>query len=157
MKRYLVYRAVNDVDSITIDQPVLIQLQSSIQHPGQDAETHNLEATGTYIKKAGTSYLKFVETTEGKEIRTTVKMSDDDALILRRGALDMRLPFIVGSELPGTYGNGPASFKLRVKTKRLAINNGHQHGSFNVAYELHAEGALLGTYELTITYTEGTT
>ena len=29
-------------------------------------------------------------------------------------------------------------------------------GRFNVHYELHAEGSLLGTYELTITYTEGT-
>ena len=73
---------------------VSIKLQSSIQHPEQEKEVHLLELTGRYIKKAQTSYLKYEETTNGEKINTTVKIMDDEALILRSGAVNMRLPFV---------------------------------------------------------------
>lgn len=145
------------MESKGIGRPVFIRLQSSIRHPGQDEETHDLETTGRYIEKASTSYLKYDEITNEQEIRTTVKMGEEDALIMRSGAVDMRLPFIAGGERPGEYGNGLANFKLLVKTNRLELTE-HKDGlggQFGVAYELHAEGALLGIYELIITYTEG--
>lgn len=147
------------MESKEIGRPVFIRLQSSIRHPGQDEEMHELETTGRYIERANTSYLKYNEIANDQEIRTTVKMGNNDALIMRSGAVDMRLPFIADGEKPGDYGNGPANFKLLVKTNRLELT-AQQDGSggqFGVAYELHAEGSLLGTYELLITYTEGTT
>ena len=131
-----------------------IQLHSSIRHPGQDQENHELSLTGQLIEKKGSYYLKYAEQQNGQSVQTTVKMGAQDALILRSGAVSMRLPFILKGERPGTYGNGPASFNLLVKTTELEFNQ--QAGQFRVAYELHAEGSLLGTYELTITYTEGT-
>jgi len=146
------------MESKEIGRPVFIRLQSSIRHPGQDEEIHELETTGRYIERANTSYLKYDEIANDQEIRTTVKMGNNDALIMRSGAVDMRLPFIADGEKPGDYGNGPANFKLLVKTNRLELTE-HQDGSggqFGVAYELHAEGSLLGIYELLITYTEGT-
>ena len=146
------------MESKGIDQPVIIRLQSSIRHPGQDEETHELETLGRYIEKSNTSYLKYDEVANDQEIRTTVKMGNAEALIMRSGAVDMRLPFIADGERPGAYGNGPANFKLIVKTNRLELTEREDvlGGRFGVAYELHAEGALLGTYELIITYTEGT-
>lgn len=136
---------------------VSVKLQSSIQHPGQEKEVHLLETTGRYIKKAQTSYLKYEETTNGEKIDTTVKIMDGEALILRSGAVSMRLPFVKEHERPGTYGNGPAAFRLNVKTTALDFTDKDAGGEFNVNYELHADGALLGTYEITITYSEGTT
>lgn len=131
-----------------------IQLHSSIRHPGQDQEIHELSLTGQLIEKKGTYYLKYEEQQNGQSVQTTVKMGTEDALIFRSGAVSMRLPFIVKGERAGNYGSGPASFSLLVKTTRLDFEE--QAGRFHVAYELHAEGSLLGAYELTITYTEGT-
>ncbi|MFJ7934264.1 DUF1934 domain-containing protein [Sporosarcina sp. NPDC096371] len=131
-----------------------IQLHSSIRHPGQEQEIHELSLTGQLIEKKGKRYLKYEEQQNGREVMTTVKMGAEDALILRSGAVTMRLPFILDGERPGTYGSGPASFDLLVKTTQLECSE--QTGRFRVAYELHAEGSLLGIYELTITYTEGT-
>jgi uncharacterized beta-barrel protein YwiB (DUF1934 family) len=131
-----------------------IQLHSTIRHPGQDQEIHELSLTGQLIEKKGYYYLKYEEQQNGNSVLTTVKMGTEDALILRSGAVTMRLPFILEGERPGNYGSGPASFNLLVKTTRLEFSE--QAGRFHVTYELHAEGSLLGTYELTITYTEGT-
>ena len=140
-----------------IGRPVIVQLHSSIQHPGQDRETHALKATGRIIEKAGTSYLKYEEEQNGDNIQTTIKLGTEDALIMRKGAITMRLPFALEGERPGEYGNGPASFKLLVKTNQLEFKEEVKKtsGRFAVTYELHTEGSLLGTYELTITYSEG--
>ncbi|MER2088514.1 MAG: DUF1934 domain-containing protein [Sporosarcina sp.] len=140
------------------ERNVKIKLQSSIRHPGQDEEKHELNATGLLIEKAGKPYLKYEEEQGGKRIQTIVRLDSSDALIMRRGAVNMRLPFIEAGERSGTYGNGPAAFDLVVKTEKLDFTERKDGsgGRFNVNYNLHAEGSLLGTYELTITYTEGT-
>lgn len=140
------------------ERAVKIRLHSSIRHPEQDEETHELMATGLLINKAGKSYLKYEEQQNGQRIQTTVKLDATDGFIMRRGAVNMRLPFRENGERAGTYGNGPASFNLLVKTNALAFSEEKEGaaGQFTVNYDLHAEGALLGMYKLTITYTEGT-
>ena len=69
----------------------------------------------------------------------------------------MRLLFDTGRPRPGESAKRPETMKLLVKTKRLGFIEKEDlgNGRFNVAYELHAEGSLLGTYEITITYSEG--
>lgn len=128
-----------------------VRLRSMIRHVDQAADKHELEASGTLIEKAGKTYLRFVEDFNGEQVRTTVKLEEGDALIMRSGAVQMRLPFSPGEMRPGTYGNGPATFDLLVKTTKLEVGA----DKFVAHYELHAEGALLGKHELNITYTEG--
>ncbi|WP_339252024.1 DUF1934 domain-containing protein [Sporosarcina sp. FSL W8-0480] len=130
---------------------VRVQLQSSIRHDGQTADNHELTASGILIEKAGKTYLQFEENTDGQQVRTTVKLDKPDALIMRTGAVQMRLPFTVGEIRPGTYGAGPATFDLFVKTTKLEVTENR----FTAHYELHAEDALLGIHEMTIHYTEG--
>ncbi len=117
-----------------------------------------MSLAGQLIEKKGISYLKYEEQQSGNRILTTVKMGTKDALILRSGAVTMRLPFTTDGERAGTYGSGPATFDLLVKTDRLDFveEMDGSGGQFNVAYGLHADGSLLGTYKLIITYTEGT-
>ena len=102
--------------------------------------------------------MKYEEQQSGKSVQTIVKLDSTDALIMRRGAVTMRLPFVPAAERLGTYGSGPATFDLVVKTDKLDFTEQKDNsgGRFNVKYDLHAEGSLLGTYKLTITYTEGT-
>ena len=56
---------------------VTIKLHSSIRHPGQDEEKHELNAKGLLIEKAGKSYLKYEEQQSGKSIQTIVKLDSD--------------------------------------------------------------------------------
>ena len=144
------------MESKKIGQPVRIRLHSSIRHPGQEIETHELQATGQLIEKANAFYLKYDEDHNGDNIQTTLKMSNRNALIMRSGAVKMRLPFDAEENRVGEYGNGPATFTLQVKTNHLEFSREQTGGQFNVHYELHTEGSLLGTYKLNITYTEGT-
>ncbi|MBE1555754.1 DUF1934 domain-containing protein [Sporosarcina limicola] len=147
------------MESQDSERKVNIRLHSSIQHPGQDEEVHELKLLGQLIEKKGKSYLRYEEQQSGNLIRTTVKLDAEDALIMRKGAVNMRLPFVVAAEdRAGSYGNGPASFNLIVKTHRLEHKEeqGGTGGEFKVHYGLHADGSPLGTYKLTITYREGT-
>lgn len=130
-----------------------VQLRSIIQHPEQSVETHHMKATGEIIEKKGQLYLLFEERQEGRPVvRTTVKLHGEDAFIMRKGGVQMRLPFRPEDSRIGTYGNGPAVMDLLVVTKKLH----YTPGKFTVAYELHAEENILGNYELTITYSEVT-
>ncbi|PIC64724.1 hypothetical protein CSV79_05015 [Sporosarcina sp. P13] len=130
-----------------------VQLRSVIQHPSQPAETHHLQASGEIIEKKGQHYLLFDEKLEGMPtVRTTVKLHAEDAFIMRKGGVQMRLPFRPNDSRIGTYGNGPAIMDILVVTKSLHS----MPGQFAVAYELHANGTILGNYELTITYSEVT-
>ena len=81
------------MESKNIGQPVHIRLHSSIRHPGQEIETHELQATGRLIEKANAFYLKYDENHNGDNIQTILKMSNRNALIMRSGAVKMRLPF----------------------------------------------------------------
>ena len=57
------------------------------------ADKHELATSGTLVEKAGKTYLQFVENQNDQEVRTTVKLEESDALIMRNGAVQMRLPF----------------------------------------------------------------
>lgn len=137
---------------------VHIRVHSLIQHPGQPKEMHELRMPGELIERKGTSYLRYKEVQNGESVLAMVKLDTNEALIMRKGAVNMRLPFTQGKRRPGSYGNGPASFELIVETEKLDLTEQVDGlgGEFTVHYGLHSNGSLLGTYELTITYTEGT-
>lgn len=134
---------------------VQIQLHSSIQHPGQKKDSVKLKVAGQQIVKNGTSYLQYEEQHDGQTIQSTIKLGHDEALIMRSGAVKMRLPLALGGTRNGQYNNEHMALPLIVKTKKLQYEENEQSGSFTVQYELHADGSLLGKYELSITYVEG--
>lgn len=139
-----------------LDETVHIQLHSSIQHPGQEKETHALQSVGKYMEKNGSAYLQYEEEQDGEKIQSIVKLGSKEALIMRSGAIKMRLPFSIDEVRLGEYRNQQMALKLQVKTTALQLKQkDKRNGTFSIAYELHAEGSLLGTYELSITYSEG--
>lgn len=147
---------MNDMESKAIGKPVKILLHSSIQHPGQDKETSEIELTGSYIAKPQSSYLKYEEQQQQGNVQTTVKMSEEKALIMRSGAINMRLPFELNEIRSGQYINGPARLKLYVKTHAIEFKEepNSSNGRFHVQYQLIDGHAKVGTYEITMTYTE---
>ncbi len=144
------------MDAKTSSETVHIQLHSSIQHPGQEKERHELQSVGKYMEKNGSAYLQYEEEQDGQKIQSIVKLGSKEGLIMRSGAINMRLPFSIDEMRLGEYRNEQMTLKLQVKTTALNfMRENDRNGKFVVAYELHAEGSLLGKYELSITYSEG--
>lgn len=135
---------------------IYISLHSSIQHPGQEKESYKLQTIGSYVNRNGSVYLRYKEEQEGELIQSTIKVGKEEALIMRSGAVQMRLPFSIHQVRLGEYHYEQMTLPLQVKTKSLSfIQQSEKNGQFHVAYELHAEDSLLGIYELSITYSEG--
>lgn len=139
-----------------LEKQVDIRLHSSVRHPGQAKETQEFRLTGRLIEKRGTSYLQYEEQ-QGGTIETIVKLDPNEALIMRKGAVRMRLPFSVENRRIGSYGNGPVTLDLHVETDHLRFTQEQDglSGQFDVQYRLSDGSSLLGTYHLIITYTEG--
>ncbi|SDN25653.1 Uncharacterized beta-barrel protein YwiB, DUF1934 family [Psychrobacillus sp. OK028] len=136
--------------STSLQKTVNIQLLSTIRHPNVPAETVNFETSGTLTLKGTQYYLVYEELQDEKAIRTTVKLSGKNALILRSGGVKMRLPFERGELQTGSYDTPYGTLMITTNTKHLHFENGH----FQVEYELIINEEVAGTYTLELIYTE---
>ncbi|MDN4492071.1 DUF1934 domain-containing protein [Ureibacillus aquaedulcis] len=136
---------------------VKIKLNSTISPIDGEKENYEMWLDGTLVKKSGKTYLRYVEQLDEKEIRTTVKMGNEQALILRGGGVKMRLPFNNIQEEIGEYDTQFGSLPIITKTKHLShIHNedSSMSGKFNVQYDLIISGQSVGKYTLEIHYSE---
>lgn len=132
--------------------PVEIKLMTKVRQTGAAEEVFELTSSGTMTVKNGQRYLQYEERQENVKIRTTVKLSEEEALILRSGGLDMRLPFLLHHEQQGTYKNEQGSFLLTTTTHELSVSKTR----FFVRYDLVFGMDLIGEYEIELQYTEVT-
>lgn len=130
--------------------PVKIRLTTTIQQPGSEAETFELWSSGMMTVKNGQRYLQYEEKQDELDIKTTVKIGETEALILRSGGLDMRLPFLLDREQQGNYTNEQGTFLLTTATHELSASDTR----FFVHYDLAMGASTVGEYKMEITYTE---
>jgi len=71
---------------------VNIKLISTIRPIDGESESQEMWLTGQLLEKAGSLYLKYEEVLDDKIIHTTMKLGNERALIMRAGAVNMRLP-----------------------------------------------------------------
>ncbi|XJZ27179.1 DUF1934 domain-containing protein [Bacillota bacterium Lsc_1132] len=120
------------------------------------SETFDAAAVGRFYHKGETFYLKYEEMTEEGSIRTIVKATKEEALILRNGAVTMRLPFTLDSKKSGYYEVPFGKFATSTFTKKIE----HQYqtesgtGYIQLVYDFSVQGTDAGTYELHITFQE---
>ncbi|MFC7685859.1 DUF1934 domain-containing protein [Ureibacillus sp. GCM10028918] len=136
---------------------VKIKLNSTILPIDGDKENYEMWLDGSLVKKSGKTYLRYVEQLEEKEIRTTVKMGSEQALILRGGGVKMRLPFNTIQEEIGEYDSQFGSLPIVTKTRHLSYDYKEGQilsGKFNVQYDLILSGQAVGKYTLEIHYSE---
>jgi uncharacterized beta-barrel protein YwiB (DUF1934 family) len=135
--------------------PVKVTVNTAI-YSGSEKETFELTTFGRYYKKANTSYLQYDEVTEEGDVHTTVKISGSEVLILRSGAIKMRLPFLLNKKTPGNYKTPYGLLETSQLTKRLntIFNEESQEGQVDLLYEMAIQGSNAGTYHMTITYKE---
>ncbi|MEH7248451.1 DUF1934 domain-containing protein [Neobacillus niacini] len=130
--------------------PVKINVKTTID---QD-ETFELLVFGTYFEKGNAAYLRYEEAMEEGSVRTIVKMAADDALILRGGAIKMRLPFELNRKMNGSYEMPFGQFATEIMAKRIDYSYENGKGSFCVVYDFSMEGAPSNTYQLEIEFQE---
>lgn len=133
-----------------IKKSVNVRLLSTIKHTDTAAETLDIQTTGELTIKGEQPYLVYEELQNEQAVKTTVKLNNDSALILRSGGVKMRLPFVKGELQTGSYDSGYGAMMITTNTKQLQFGN----GNFLVEYELLINEEVVGTYTLELIYTE---
>ena len=126
--------------------PVKIHVKTNIYN-GKNKESIEWIGFGQYLEKEASSYIKYEEIIEEGTIKTVVNISEREGLILRSGAVKMRLPFL------SPYG----VFQLLTETKRLELELDQKQkntGTLDILYDLKMQGANNGTYHMSITFKE---
>ena len=133
---------------------VNIKLISKIRPIDGESEGYEMLLTGQLLEKAGSIYLKYEEVQEDKTIRTTMKLGSEQALIMRNGAVKMRLPLNIIEQQMGHYESEFGSMPLVIETKKMTFTKQAISGDFHVQYDLLMGGQSVGNYTLDITFTE---
>jgi uncharacterized beta-barrel protein YwiB (DUF1934 family) len=135
--------------------PVKIKVKTDIRSGGSK-ETFELTAFGRYYKKNGSRFLQYEEENEAGTVKTIVKMADGEGLILRSGAVKMRLPFRMNKKMRGSYEMPFGTMEMLTLTKGLSqsFDDGSGTGSFDLLYEMKMQGSQANTYHLVITFEE---
>lgn len=130
--------------------PVRINVKTTID---QD-ETYELQLFGRYFVKENASYLHYEEAMEEGSVRTIVKIASNEALILRSGAIKMRLPFELNRKLNGSYEMPFGHFAITTKAKSIEHSYEKGSGVINILYDFTMQGSPKSTYHLQITFQE---
>lgn len=130
--------------------PVKITVKTTID----EQEAVELTVFGRFYQKNQASFLRYVEVMDEGDVRTIVKVSAEDALILRSGALKMRLPFRLHEKRTGSYEMPFAAFETTTMTKRLEHSYQQGCGQIDIVYDFAMSGSGGGTYRLEITFQE---
>ncbi|WP_337982114.1 DUF1934 domain-containing protein [Lysinibacillus sp. JNUCC-52] len=133
---------------------VNIKLISTIRPIDGESETLEMWLDGQLINKADSLYLKYEEVQDEKTIRTTMKLDKERALIMRAGAVKMRLPLNIFEQQIGHYESEFGSMPLVTQTKNMLFTRHEMRGDFHVQYDLLMGGQNVGNYTLDITFTE---
>jgi len=143
-------------DSADKKRMVKIRLSTVIENEGEKEE-FELVLFGEYFKKGGSIYLKYTEVQEAGTIRTIVKISDENAVILRNGAVKARLAFDKNHPMSGSYESPYGTLLLNTITRKMdryTYSEKPLNGRFALTYDLFIQGKFLGIYSLTITFEE---
>lgn len=133
-----------------MQKTVAIKLTTTIRQPDTEDQVMTLESTGTLMEKNQLRYLQYAERQDDLEIRTTVKLQEDEAVIMRSGGLQMRLPFLLHKEQVGNLTNEQGSFMLTTKAHELSVSDTR----FKVRYDLSLGADFAGEYEMEIQFME---
>ncbi|MBK3495681.1 DUF1934 domain-containing protein [Viridibacillus sp. YIM B01967] len=137
--------------------PVKLKLITTIRQTEAETETYELWSEGTLVQKRGQTYLQYEEVQEDKQIRSTLKFGNNEAVILRNGDVKMRMPFLLHHEQNGHYNSEYGTLPIVTYTKEMQFepHASENSGRFYLQYDLLIGGQSAGEYTLEMIYTEG--
>lgn len=123
----------------------------------QNRDMIETSAVGHFYQKDKSSYLQYEETGEEGNIKTIIKIAEKEALILRSGAVKMRLPFVPGRKMSGSCELPFGKLDTTTFTKKIEYSYHAESGEgfIHIYYDFSVQGAPhAGTYQLEITFLE---
>jgi uncharacterized beta-barrel protein YwiB (DUF1934 family) len=134
--------------------PVKVSVQTTISNGGEQ-EVYELVTFGQFFQKGNSTYLRYEELMDEGKINTSVKFSGDDAVILRSGAINMRLAFKLNHMMRGHYESPYGTMETLTETKALNHQlNSDGEGKIHFLYDFTIHGDPAGTYNMEIRYKE---
>lgn len=112
---------MQDVEKQLAGLPVHVHFVTEIRE-GARKETVAFEANGQYYVKGQGTYVTFQEPNEQGEVKTIIKIQDEQVLIMRSGAVSMRQTHVKGEWTTGTYTSELGTFVLQTKTDNVLLN-----------------------------------
>ena len=135
--------------------PVQIHVLSTIRNQhDQDEETIEINTTGEHFIKGKTSYLRYEEEHELGFVKTTVKIAQNEVVVMRSGAVAMKQRFIEGIQTLTDYNTPFGKLQLETMTESLSYKTTEREGTLAVLYDLQIDEQEKHVHKLVITYKE---
>lgn len=138
---------------VDTEKSAKIKVKTTIWNDGQK-ETFELTTFGRYYEKGESIFLQYEEFLEEGSVKSIVKVSEHEALILRSGAVNMRMVFVMNKRQAGKYVTPYGTIGIETRTKRLACKKEASSGAVDILYDLHMQGSIAGTYHMEIVFEE---
>lgn len=134
--------------------PIKLKVKTTIFQDG-DRQTTELITFGTLVKKENADFIQYDEVMEEVgTIDTTLKLAQDEALILRNGPVKMNLPLQKNKKRSGRYTTPYGIFDLETHTSRYAYLPIEYSGTIELLYDLAIHGQSAGQFLLNIEFKE---
>jgi uncharacterized beta-barrel protein YwiB (DUF1934 family) len=121
---------------------------------GLHKETVVLEAKGLYYIKENAMYLQFEEQHELGNIKTIVKITNGEVVVIRSGAVHMRHAFRETEETTSHYRTSFGQWTMKTKTDHIEFHydDRRKKGQLFVSYQLQMQNEQTGRHAMTIMF-----
>ncbi|QLK85403.1 DUF1934 domain-containing protein [Staphylococcus sp. 17KM0847] len=136
-----------------MEQHVKVQVHQTVKQ-GDTKNHFNHQTQGIHINK-NASFIRYDETSdEARTTHVTVKITDADVKIIRKGDVNMTLHFVEGQDTITYYHIAEGKMVFTVRTLRVLHFVTPEGGKLKIHYKLYQENHLIGTYQYELTYKE---
>ncbi|MFN2744639.1 MULTISPECIES: DUF1934 domain-containing protein [Bacillus] len=136
------------------ETPVDIHVKSVIRE-GSETETIEFRTTGFYYTKKDKIYLSYHEEHEAGKVKTIVKASDSEVLVMRSGAIEMKQRFRPGRRTVTHYKMPFGELELGVDTKDISVNHESREGKISIEYDMIVRDDQKHLHKMSISYRGG--
>lgn len=110
----------------------------------ENGEVQTIESfyRGEQIEKNGSIYITFLEYDTIKDSKTTIKISDEEVLILKSGEVKTRMKFKEGVKFRSTYSTPYGNFDMSIYTYKISKKITNKEIKVNLDYKIKISGLM---------------
>ena len=123
-------------------EQVLVRIKGVQRTPEGEENTLETEAGGRYAFRSGRHYVRYEETglAEAGKVFTTLKFNEEKLTILRHGAMEQTMEFMLGKESRSLYPTPLGNLSLALQTEFFGLDLSSEVKKLRVEYSLALEG-----------------
>ncbi|MBU8905840.1 DUF1934 domain-containing protein [Desertibacillus haloalkaliphilus] len=133
--------------------PIQVHMTTEINDDENRHERIVVKANGTLVEKNETVYIRYTEeVAEMGEVRNTIKVKDDEVMIIRQGAIAMKQRFKSGKQTESIYKSRYGAMEMKADTEAVAYTwyNQEKVRKLVFSYLLQLQGEDVGHYLVTL-------